>query len=215
MDPNAITEIAKYDPTVLYYTYSTIAQTLAAAFAFVGAFVLFYIQSVNQTCERISDNIFETISYGPHIKRRFLAGGWGSYRSKFEEFMIKDSLREETNQYQITNKREPTEEEKSNFIRKIKEKLRESYTIGYSPIEIENLWNARCALIKEFKSLAVFIAITLVASLILLPLSATLCNCGVLFHFPLAVIVLLSIYCVIRCLIIIRKTFSAPKAATK
>jgi hypothetical protein len=36
------------DPNGLYYTFSTIAQTLAGAFALLGAFVLYRLQSLNE-----------------------------------------------------------------------------------------------------------------------------------------------------------------------
>lgn len=215
MDPNTVvevtktfTEATKYDPTVLYYTYSTIAQTLAAAFAFVGAFILFYLQSVNQTCERISDNIFESLNYGSHIKRLFLSGGWESYRKNFEEYMITDRVKVKISNYLTKNIRNPTDNEKREFREEIKRKLIESYTKGYSPVEIVNLWHTRCNLIEKFKFFAVINAITIVVSLILLSLSAILCNYSVLFWFPLVILILLSIYCVTKCVKIIWKTFS-------
>ncbi len=57
MDPNTVA-----DATTLYYTYSTIAQTLAGAFGFLGAFVLFRLQSINRSCEIVTGNVFTYIS---------------------------------------------------------------------------------------------------------------------------------------------------------
>jgi len=51
------------DATTLYYTFSTIAQTLAAAFAFVGAFVLFRLQGINQEIESIMRRIIDKLDY--------------------------------------------------------------------------------------------------------------------------------------------------------
>ena len=62
MDPNFIPnniELSSIDVTTLHYVYSTIAQTLAGAFGVLGAFMLFHIQSVNQSIKGICTRINE------------------------------------------------------------------------------------------------------------------------------------------------------------
>ncbi|MHC4069042.1 MAG: hypothetical protein ACYS18_01745 [Planctomycetota bacterium] len=63
-DANTISEVAVesvkwLDETTLYYTYSTIAQTLAGAFGILGAFTLFKLQSIQQLCRGICGMIID------------------------------------------------------------------------------------------------------------------------------------------------------------
>lgn len=52
--------------TALYYTFSTIAQTLGAAIALLGAFVLFRLQSLNAEMEGSSELLWN-MSGGEHF----------------------------------------------------------------------------------------------------------------------------------------------------
>ena len=53
----------------LYYTLSTIAQSVAAAFAFLGAFVLFRLQAADARLKDIAVTLAETTSMGNAFKR--------------------------------------------------------------------------------------------------------------------------------------------------
>lgn len=57
IDPNVIAAAISLDPNVLYYTYSTIPQTLAGAFGILGVFLLFYLQNLNQTIKGVCSTI--------------------------------------------------------------------------------------------------------------------------------------------------------------
>jgi hypothetical protein len=50
--------------TSLYYTFSTIAQSLAGAIGLLGAFVLFNLQSINEEIERYASQIATVLSLG-------------------------------------------------------------------------------------------------------------------------------------------------------
>jgi hypothetical protein len=66
MDANSLSTAASMpyiDTTTLYYTYSTIAQTLAGAFGIIGAFVLFRLQGLNQSIRAFATGARECLGY--------------------------------------------------------------------------------------------------------------------------------------------------------
>ena len=101
MGPNTVCEIVAkaqpIDPTFLYYLYSTIAQTLAAAFAFLGAFVLFKLQGVDRTCENLVASVMDYIgkSYSFHSSEiqilRANSGNWKDFANQLKKLIVDKS----------------------------------------------------------------------------------------------------------------------------
>ncbi len=96
MGPNTVCEIVAkaqpIDPTFLYYLYSTIAQTLAAAFAFLGAFVLFKLQGIDRTCENLAASVMDIVETNLYYGRSFKiqlykakSGDWKDFANQLEE----------------------------------------------------------------------------------------------------------------------------------
>jgi len=65
------------DPTALYYTFSTIAQALAGAFAVLAAFVLFRLPAIEQTISRGLRRFEAYRAYIPPDEVRRIAMGEG------------------------------------------------------------------------------------------------------------------------------------------
>jgi len=97
MEPNSILDFLKYpagqiflaDETALYYTFSTIAQTLAGSFAMLGAFVLFKIQSLNEGFRNIGNLLTPVSRYIAHIDDAYYLEDWNKYIYGFEEVFQK------------------------------------------------------------------------------------------------------------------------------
>jgi hypothetical protein len=64
------------DPTVFYYTYSTIAQTLAGAFGFLVAVVLYLIQSITNSLPHKAKNLGHHFHQGGQIDEPIRQGRW-------------------------------------------------------------------------------------------------------------------------------------------
>ncbi len=79
--------IALIDETTLYYTFSTIAQTLAGAFGILGAFVLYRLQGVNNTTKEMAE-IFNKVYYAfkNHFYDSYYVEYWDDYISEMEKF---------------------------------------------------------------------------------------------------------------------------------
>jgi hypothetical protein len=88
---NSAGQIFLADETALYYTFSTIAQTLAGSFAMLGAFVLFKIQSLNEGFR----NLYLILSSVPlHFKSEedtYYLEDWNTYIYEFEKAYQKES----------------------------------------------------------------------------------------------------------------------------
>ena len=90
MDPNSLNTVVEYlriDATTLYYTYSTIAQTLAGAFGILGAFILFRLQSLDQSIKGICTAIFKAASkHTDKIKQLFAQENWDDFLQEIEGY---------------------------------------------------------------------------------------------------------------------------------
>lgn len=87
-DANTVAEVVHWlDETTLYYTYSTIAQTLAGAFGILGAFTLFHLQSINQSLKGVCSTIYH-LSPNPSgiIELSFLREDWSSFLDNLNEY---------------------------------------------------------------------------------------------------------------------------------
>jgi len=86
MDANSVGVMAKLliSETALFYSFSTIAQTLAGAFAILGAFVLFKTQSINKVFENITE-IFCGLNSAIGYESRSTED-WVQYIDEFEKY---------------------------------------------------------------------------------------------------------------------------------
>jgi hypothetical protein len=76
------------DPNALYWLHSTIAQTLSAAFGFLGSFALFRLQEVNQTLGRATKKFAEIIGNKPdagEIYTILMKGRWNLFLYPFDK----------------------------------------------------------------------------------------------------------------------------------
>ena len=83
----AVETVKWIDETTLFYTYSTIAQTLAGAFGILGAFTLFHLQSINQSLKGICSAIYNSSTIVSGIIRlSFLREDWQSFSDNLNNF---------------------------------------------------------------------------------------------------------------------------------
>jgi hypothetical protein len=73
----------------LYYTFSTIAQSLAGAIAFVGAFVLFRLQAISQALRSGADILGRLWLGDEEIQRASAAGDFGALLARAEHLITK------------------------------------------------------------------------------------------------------------------------------
>jgi len=90
VDVNTVSEVAVeatkwLDETALYYTFSTIAQTLAGSFAMLGAFVLFKIQSLNEGFRNIGKLLAPVSTWLVYMDDAYYLEDWNKYIYEFEE----------------------------------------------------------------------------------------------------------------------------------
>jgi len=201
VDPNIVTAITKYDPTVLYYTFSTIAQTLAAAFAFVGAFVLFRIQAIDRSCKEIAEELYRRPFRTPLLRNLINRRQWKEYADEFVTVYVK---------HRIKNKL-PGVSRTEMFIKRVaNEAIDQLFLQVPSPYEISALAQNKVPLLVDFKFAAKFSAFTISLSLILLPLSSKLCTQKYLYYGSIIVVLLFSIICILACLYVIFSVLREP-----
>jgi hypothetical protein len=70
--------------TTLYYTFSTIAQALAGAVAFLGAFVLFRLQSIAHQLRLSADLLSQTWLGDDELQRASAVGDFGAFVDRAE-----------------------------------------------------------------------------------------------------------------------------------
>jgi hypothetical protein len=73
--------------TTLYYTFSTIAQSLAGAIAFLGAFVLFRLQSIAVQLRSSTDLIRESWLGDDHLQRTAAANDFQAFLTRVEDLV--------------------------------------------------------------------------------------------------------------------------------
>ena len=71
----------------LYYTFSTIAQSLAGAVAFLGAFVLFRLQSIAQQLRASADLLSQTWLGDDELQRSGAVGDFAAFVDRAESLV--------------------------------------------------------------------------------------------------------------------------------
>ena len=187
----AVAESSLPDSKTLYYTYSTIAQTLAGAFGILGAFVLFRLQSINRSCENHVDNMSVVAQFFPNNKASILhqlreKKDWKSYAI---EFMSAFS------EYEKTQREEKTSKPKN--LPRYKE---------YHSLLIKDI-RTKTSLKRDLKITLKLTALAIILSLILLAVVPHLADNSFFFYIPLILSVGLSAGCVFLYARLIIKTF--------
>ena len=202
----ATTEVSQFDATALYYTYSTIAQTLAAAFAFVGAFVLFRLQSIDKTCLELTNIILKYLTlYNPSTLHNLniyaSENNWKKWINNLKTFYDKGEF--------ISLMCRPA------FLAKDKKERKDEYKKWIKGGNREHYLNQLCSLSEKrdkltnrFKRIAISSGITIIMSLVLLPFSSILCLHWAAFLIPLVLTIAATIYCLYGC---VKTTLNATK----
>lgn len=164
------------DVAVFYYTFSTIAQTLAAAFAFVGAFVLFRLQYLSKTLKSFTE--FEYTIYNSNIKNLVILEDWDNVIPEYRKMMLINVSPE-------------------NHMKRINEIDKEPNVIKF-----RYTLNAQKDLIAAFKVTAIFLTIIIAVSLLFLPLSPYYKD-SLWFSILMFSEVFFSILCLYLCLLLI------------
>ena len=167
------------DETTLYYTYSTIAQTLAGAFGILGAFTMYKLQSINNSCQGIGDAIIKSYCRTKHLPEVYMSYSnrdWDAFRESIDNYM-----------------------EKHNDLHK-KPEFRVCYELDEKTISryrgmLLRLISAQTKIKKQILSSLKFTVITISYSLILLPLSAVVAQNIVVAIFFTLIAVVFSIKC--------------------
>lgn len=170
-------EIFQIDRTALFYTYSTIAQTLAGAFGILGAFILFRLQALNQVLKSVCSSIYN----GGRNKRDGVKTPLAQEDWKGFYAVIKDRNLDEIvfNDFTINS----GDLESFKFILKTKLELKEKITkkahktLWHTvfPIALSLLCLPICSLLSQYSILSlVVLAITTAASIWCLFLYVTL-----------------------------------------
>jgi len=164
MDCNSlsITDLLRIDATTLYYTYSTIAQTLAGAFGIIGAFVLFRLQGLNQSIREFATaawhNLGRTSQQGD-MKIPFKTQNWEGFLAAIEDSALSKRRFESGAE---TRTLWDFVVEKKDFLRH-RESLRRTL-------------KTKGDVMLQLKLVARWTALTIILSLVLLPLSPTLAS---------------------------------------
>lgn len=158
------------DETTLYYTFSTISQTLAGAIALLAAFVLYRIQLLNSEM----DNVIEaTYSF---LNESFSDTIMELIRYEFNQMKILkdyngiiDYLNKDENENILKNQKISFDSDD-----KIHVHLEEDYSANKK--KLEELWAFKKKLIGWLKWTLVFTIITILYSVIILSKAPDICN---------------------------------------
>ncbi|OHB44532.1 MAG: hypothetical protein A2178_00085 [Planctomycetes bacterium GWC2_49_10] len=194
IDPNTTMAC---DPTTLFYAYSTTAQVLAAAFAFVGVFLLFRVEGINKACEKISDFLYERHKNGGYkiAEQHYFAAEW----LKFAEAFIAIYKEKKWNEAeQLAKENLCKKKTKKEIDSEVDTELKNWRPI--SPVQIKELSQTLDEIITKFKKLSYILIALIIISLICLSISGLLCqNCGS-FWIPLIIITIGSAGCLYGCI---------------
>lgn len=171
------------DATTLYYTFSTIAQTLAAAFAFVGAFVLFRLQNIEHQIEAHAEELLNRYYTDSDYVREvaykyFNAKQWkkliGGIQKNYIGIMINSSVNRERKRAQ-DKELKLTEQEIKKIEEETRKKAEKEFPIDYPPYDlIVTCLNEKEQLLESFKWAACYIVFTIILSVVFLPFSKIL-----------------------------------------
>jgi hypothetical protein len=170
MEPNSVSNFI--DETALYYTFSTIAQTLAGAFAILAAFVLFKIQSLNECFKNLAKLLGPVANYIGYRSDAGYLEDWGRYIAEFEDVYEKNGKSIQLNINDMRNK--DIEMHINTFKKDFKLKKRVSYQVHTTFI---------------------LTAVTIILSLIFLPLVTTQVG-TLIMNIGLVITLILSCICI-------------------
>lgn len=185
----------KINETAMYYTFSTIAQTLAGAFGILGAFVMYRLQNIKQLNSNIGKIIIESKSSTlPHladILTPYIYQDWASF-------------------YENLNKRKDDDIKMNHAIEEIKERktggvlyrdyfykcyLTDKDNVFHSLNVLKNNLRTKKDVIACIKITLIFTIIVISLSLIALPCCCELSHSLIWGRFLTAVAIVLSIGC--------------------
>ncbi len=180
VDVNTVSEVAVettkwLDETALYYTYSTIAQTLAGAFGVLGAFTLFKLQSIQQSCLGICRMFMDRHKrHGAilgELELSYKHGNWEMFYTELNRY--KDDMKILLSNYAVVTG----------------EVL---LTLNLLKQNIDN----KKMIIKKIKCATTITALTIALSLTVLPFSTKISQYETITMFLIFLTIILSIWCI-------------------
>ncbi len=173
---------ANNNPTISYYFYSTVAQTLAGAFGFLGAFVLFRLQSIDRACEKAFDFWLENFQM-----RDYSAGFILSVQKELSDDWdaVADGIRAEAERYHKKQRPDSCKTLEKEFNGNFPEYLR-----------LKNYAHKQYEVKTNFYRALIFTVITISISLVLLALVPQLIKNNLINKVCLAVTLLFSLMCI-------------------
>ena len=173
MEPNILSStVQAIDPNALYYTCSTIAQTLAGAFGILGAFVLFRVQSSNdkikELATKLRDGFYPTSS--PEDKEIYYEAFRKSNWSLFSDYAKKIIF--------------PSNNSKQNIVNDLLDEFKKQLDLKKD-------------ILSYLKSAMILSAITILLSIIILPFTPLLSKCLIASVPFLITTILLTTACII------------------
>ncbi|OHB55326.1 MAG: hypothetical protein A2Y07_07435 [Planctomycetes bacterium GWF2_50_10] len=173
------------DPTTLYYVYSTTAQVLAAAFAFIGVFLLFRVEAINNAREKISEYLYNL----PETKSKDMIQ---SYHQRNWVAFSNAYINHNINRSDNTNNKPPSEDLKSQRKTRLQEMILSPYLVlAFSKQSKE--------VIENFKNLSAWLISLIILSLIFLAISGLICHYVWSFWGPLILITYFSACSLWKC----------------
>jgi len=181
MDANSlptVTSALSIDVTTLYYTYSTIAQTLAGAFGIIGAFVLFRLQNLNQVIRASATGVHDNLDsriLNRTVKTSLQEEKWEAFLKAIEDDSLSKKWLGETVLWE-------------GVIDKVRFKNhRES---------LKRSLETKGNVVFQLKLIARWTALTIILSLVLLPLSSILASYATVSIFLLGIATVMTIKCI-------------------
>ena len=190
-------DILKINETTLYYTFSTIAQTLAGAFGILGAFTMYRLQSIKNVCSAIGDRVISSkLSTKPHLNKLLVPYSHARWRDLFNELDLhkKDNIKREE------EIKEFPEKEKARIESKDWEYFYQCYTITPDELtQILHILKHNIDTKKLIKSNIYFslrlTVFTIAISLLVLPFSGIISQSNMWTMAIISPILVLSIIC--------------------
>lgn len=176
---NTPRENIQIDQTALFYTYSTIAQTLAGAFGILGAFMLFKLQSISNSIEGVCTTIYNAIlnnhgksSAKEEVRVIYVQKKWHEFYNAIKDKPSSDSFR--------GGSRQITEKEFETHRDKLKEALSQQSSI-----------------VRRLKSTLWITLIAISLSIVLLPFVPVLDKYFLVSFILVVITISLSIVCIV------------------
>lgn len=174
------------DDNAVYYTFSTISQTLGGAMALLGAFVLYKLQSIYAQIENEISGLLQLYRINGHLKEKYLSQFYRLYVTK--------------NLSQIM--RHINEEEVLKFVKPIYPHA-ETSEFEDRRVPLNALWRFRVTMLRQFNFALIFTAITIACSVVVLSLTPKICQ--IFRPGVLAIGLLCFVFCLtFHCLIVIK-----------